>query len=142
MIQKIIIKETPGCFDSIGIEIDGLKKVNYFYGSNGSGKTTISKVIGNCEGYRTCRLLWENNRKLETMVYNRDFIDENFYQSEEIKGIFTLGKDSREIQELILKKYEEINKIEEKLDRLKKISNKKQTKKKNMKIYMRNNVGN
>lgn len=120
MIQKIIIKETSGCFDNIGIEIDGLKKVNYFYGSNGSGKTTISRVIGNCEEYPTCRLLWENNREFETMVYNRDFVDENFHQSEEIKGIFTLGKDSREIQESISKKYEEINKIEEKLDGLNK----------------------
>ncbi|GEM_PF-5395774 len=27
MIQKIIIKETLGCFDNIGIEIDVLKKL-------------------------------------------------------------------------------------------------------------------
>jgi len=36
-------------------------------------------VIGNCEEYPTCRLLWENNREFETMVYNRDFVDENFH---------------------------------------------------------------
>ncbi len=67
--------------------------VNYIYGSNGSGKTTFSKVIANPEVYEDCKLIW-SDQPLETLVYNKKFVDENFEQSNTIKGIFTLGKNS------------------------------------------------
>ena len=41
MIQKIIIKNVA-TFDGRGVEIDHLKKINFIYGANGCGKTTIS----------------------------------------------------------------------------------------------------
>ena len=55
------------------VTINGLEQVNFFYGANGSGKTTISKLIADVSQFPSCHLTWESDR-LETMVYNQDFI--------------------------------------------------------------------
>ena len=74
------------------------KKINFFYGSNGTGKTTISKYINNpySTSYNNCCISLDNN-SAENLVYNKDFVDINFNNYSMIKGIFTLGKDSRDI---------------------------------------------
>ena len=69
-----------------------LSKLNFIYGSNGSGKTTLSRVIANEADYPKCRLTWKRSTKLQTMVYNRDFVAKNFGPAAELKGIFTLGE--------------------------------------------------
>ncbi|MDP3667847.1 MAG: AAA family ATPase [Sediminibacterium sp.] len=45
MLESINIKKIA-TYDEAGIQITDLKKVNFFYGANGSGKTTITKLIG------------------------------------------------------------------------------------------------
>ena len=76
--------------------MSGLSKFNFVYGSNGSGKTTISRVIAEEESFPTCRVIWKGGTKLQAMVYNRDFVEKNFNQSSELKGIFTLGEQNIE----------------------------------------------
>ncbi|MDQ0072544.1 wobble nucleotide-excising tRNase [Variovorax boronicumulans] len=79
-----------------------LKEVNYFYGANGSGKTTISRVIADPahSDHSHCGLVWKGARPTDTLVYNRDFVEENF-GGENIKGVFTVGKRSVEaLQEI------------------------------------------
>ena len=75
--------------------LTGLSRFNFLYGSNGSGKTTISRVIADDAGFPACSVTW-NGIKLQTMVYNRDFVTKNFSQSTELKGIFTLGEKNIE----------------------------------------------
>ena len=84
------------------VTINGLEQVNFFYGANGSGKTTISKLIADVSQFPSCHLTWESDR-LETMVYNQDFIERNFNfnKSTELKGIFTLGEDQVDIEKQI-----------------------------------------
>ena len=118
MIANIIIKN-KATYDQQGITINELKKVNFIYGANGSGKTTISSVIKNIENHSECQLFWENEQLMKRIVYNIEFIEENFHQSTEIKGIFTLGRESHEIQDAIKKKNIDINKINDELVRLK-----------------------
>ena len=72
--------------------MSGLSKFNFFYGSNGSGKTTITRVIADEEAFPVCKVTWTGGTKLQTMVYNRDFVTKNFSPSAELKGIFTLGE--------------------------------------------------
>ena len=43
MIKRIVIKDTA-TFDSTGVELDNLQKVNFIYGGNACGKTTISST--------------------------------------------------------------------------------------------------
>ena len=46
MIGKITIKDTASFAGQTDIS---LRKLNFFYGANGSGKTTISKILKNPE---------------------------------------------------------------------------------------------
>lgn len=69
-----------------------LSKINFFYGANGSGKTTISRVVANAGSFASCSVNWKGGTALKTMVYNRDFVHENFSTATGPKGIFTLGK--------------------------------------------------
>jgi len=93
MIESICISNIAS-YNSVPENLRDLSKFNFIFGSNSSGKTTISRVIADEISYQTCRVNWKNGVKLETLVYNQDFIRKNFNQSDEIKGIFTLGEDS------------------------------------------------
>jgi len=46
--------------------LHGLKKVNYFYGANGSGKTTVSRLIADPlhPDYSLCSLTWNAGRPI------------------------------------------------------------------------------
>jgi len=100
MIEKIYVKNVAS-YDEQGAVIDQLKKVNFFFGANGSGKTTISRVIEHDgdETYPDCCINWAQEKKLERLVYNQDFVKENFRPHEDLKGIFTLGKAEAGVQE-------------------------------------------
>jgi len=100
--------------------LEDLSKFNFIFGSNGSGKTTISRVVEDENAYPTCSLKWKNDVKLQTLVYNQDFINKNFNQSAEIMGIFTLGEDSVETEKEIEEKKTELNTLIDKWVGLKK----------------------
>ena len=93
MIEGIKIKSVAS-FGDEEQEIEGLSQNNFFYGPNGSGKTTISRLIADVDAdeYSKCSVIWRGGNKLETLVYNRDFVDKNFNSDAELKGIFTLGE--------------------------------------------------
>ena len=93
MIEKITVKNFKS-FGGQGQDISGLEKINFFYGANGSGKTTVSRIIDDQDSCTDCSISWESNNKLKTFVYNRDFITQNFSPDKELPGIFTLGKDA------------------------------------------------
>ncbi len=76
--------------------MDGLSQFNYVFGSNGTGKTTISKIIDNEKDFPYCTVKWKGGTKLQTLVYNEDFVKKNFEQSAELKGVFTLGEKSKD----------------------------------------------
>lgn len=114
MIRNISIKNTA-TFDETGIEVLEFKKVNFFYGANGSGKTTISNFIYEPTNARftECQLKWQNDIKLKSLVYNKEFRDRNFGKGT-IDGVFTLGQATKEEAELIEEKREELKELKEK----------------------------
>ena len=118
MIESIRIENVP-YFSESAEELSGLSKVNFLYGPNGSGKTTISRLIATADRVPSCAVKWENDRPLQTFVYNSDFVKKNFSQ-EKIKGIFTLGKDDIGIREKIEKIREDIAALDETVSYLKK----------------------
>jgi wobble nucleotide-excising tRNase len=100
MIESIHIKNEASYGDE-GQSLSGLSIHNFIYGSNGTGKTTISKVIDDEASFPECSIIWENGFPLETRVYNCEFVERNFNQSTELRGIFTLGeKDAVTIQKI------------------------------------------
>ncbi|MCK5491288.1 MAG: AAA family ATPase [Candidatus Pacebacteria bacterium] len=120
MIEKITIKNEAS-FNDEGESINNLKKINFFYGSNGSGKTTISRIISNQEEYPDCSLSWKTGAPIRTLVYNRDFITRNFSPDKDLAGIFTLGEHDASVVENIATTKKDHDDI------IKKINNKRKT---------------
>lgn len=73
-------------------EVINLKKINFIYGANGAGKTTISRLIEKPSLSIDSSITWLNNTPVPAMIYNNDFITANFSESKEFQGVFTLGK--------------------------------------------------
>ncbi|MGG3235599.1 AAA family ATPase [Priestia flexa] len=119
MIEKIRIKEVAS-YDSTGIEVN-LSKINYIYGSNGTGKTTISELLRNSDNqkFSSCNIEWkQGSPDFDMFVYNRNFVQENFSTHNDIKGIFTLGKESTEILALIDGKLKDAEKHQDRIGNL------------------------
>jgi wobble nucleotide-excising tRNase len=121
MINSIQIKSCPP-YDDSGAELKDCKKVNFIYGANGSGKTTISEFLRDCslsDRYNSCNINWDSSEKHPVYVYNRQFRQMNFLQEKGIPGVFTLGQDAIEdIQVIESLKIE----LEEKEDHYKRIN--------------------
>ena len=67
-----------GAYDADGTKLDGLKRLNFIFGSNGSGKTTISRIVEGTGTFPDCPVTWAGGSPLETRVYNKDFVEKHF----------------------------------------------------------------
>ncbi len=116
MIENIYLVN-QGAYDAGGTKLEGLKQLNFIFGPNGSGKTTISRVVEGSGTFPDCRITWEGGSPLETRVYSRDFVEKHFDAESSIKGIYTFG-DNVDVSEMIEKLKEEESAIKAKLKRL------------------------
>ncbi|MGN2168857.1 AAA family ATPase, partial [Yersinia enterocolitica] len=83
MIRNVLVSNVAS-YGSIPENLGPLGVINYIYGANGGGKTTISNILRTPEAYNECLIEWTSERK-KVLVYNRDFVRDNFAQSESIK---------------------------------------------------------
>ena len=97
MITKIKLYKTASYADVVEFEP---KAINYFFGSNGTGKSTLGKVIADISTYPNSNLDWATSQ-IDVFIYNKQFVQDSFSQSNAIKGIFTLGKDATDVQKFI-----------------------------------------
>lgn len=125
MITSITIKSIATYDPVNGVQINGLKKVNFIYGANGSGKTTLSNFLYNPidTKFSNCSLAWKNTSALTTLVYNKDFKERNFGKGK-LNGVFTLGQATTS----------EIKAIEYKTEQLKTIKEEGQKKRDTLKV--------
>jgi|GEM_PF-2696039 len=117
MIESIHIKEVATYGNTPEI-MDGLSQFNFVFGSNGTGKTTISKIINNEAAFPSCRVNWKGGTKLEPLVYNEDFVKKNFEQFSELKGVFTLGEKSSDTLKKIADAKNEHDELTKKIENL------------------------
>lgn len=110
MITKISMKNVASYKDETTLETN--KRINLIYGLNGVGKTQISKFLANQEdeNFKDCKIEGLSNE--ENLVYNQDFIEKNFYDTDKQQGIFTLSEEN-----IIVK--QEIENLQKELIRLK-----------------------
>lgn len=111
MITKINLNRVTSYKSLTALETD--KKVNLIYGLNGTGKSTLSNYLHQLtnEKYKDCSILGlEDNN--EILVYNQNFIQETFFEAENLKGIFTLSKENKEAETKIANAQKEITKLE------------------------------
>ena len=109
MISSLTIKDVA-TYDNInGVTINDLKKVNFFFGFNGSGKSTISKYLRNLslatpqqsQSFNNCSNIGYDNLLHQLLIFNEDFIEENFRRSADLKGVFSLNQANVAIDQQI-----------------------------------------
>ncbi len=117
-ISQISLKKVA-TFDENGASFENLNSINFIYGANGSGKTTTSSFLKNLaengikDKFANSKIEWHNSESLKIEVYNKQFKEEQFRNSQ-VKGIFTLGKKTNENLEKIESKTKSINEEKEK----------------------------
>lgn len=107
MIKKISLNKVASYKSLKVLETD--KKVNLIYGLNGTGKSIISNFLHstNDNSFKDCSI--EGLGEDEILVYNQKFIHENFFESENLRGIFTLSKTNKDAEQKIVNADKEIN---------------------------------
>ena len=88
MIKTIRLND---CIPYQHAEISDCKKINFIFGANGSGKSTISSFLADVNNVRfvNSELEWTGEAHETIEVYNRMFRIANLQQ--DMQGIFTLG---------------------------------------------------
>jgi len=79
--------------------------INFFFGNNGTGKSTVAKAIREKSG-----LTWHSGMppdEYEVLTFDRDYIDLNFRSFEKLRGVFTVGALNADAREQIAVKEEE-----------------------------------
>ena len=89
---------TETCYKETAV-LNCAHKVNLIYGLNGVGKSTLSNYLAeypNVEDkYKNCSIDKLNSDE-QLLVYNQSFVQKNFYESENQKGIFSLTKENKD----------------------------------------------
>jgi len=111
MITKINLNKVASYKNQATIQTD--KKINLIYGLNGTGKSTFSDFLYKPSDptYNACSIEGFDSSH-EILVYNQTFIQEVFYESEELKGIFSLSKENKEAETKITNAQSEIKRID------------------------------
>lgn len=89
------------------VPIEELTYINFFYGNNGVGKSTIARAIAEDDG-----IVWSDDKAADdydVLVYNQDFINENFMNFGGLKGVFIFGEKDIEAKKKIQELTEERN---------------------------------
>lgn len=77
------------------------KKINLIYGLNGTGKSTISNFLYEPDNpaFILCKKV--PAASVPVLVYNQNFIRDNFYVADSLQGIFSLSKENKEAEQKI-----------------------------------------
>jgi len=99
MLQYLRLRGAPAFDPGSGADIGPLKPVNFFFGPNGSGKTTISRALADSTRFAGTSLEWNPTAsELGIKVYNRDYVGATLTPAGHLAGVFILGETNAEIQ--------------------------------------------
>jgi wobble nucleotide-excising tRNase len=71
------------------------RKTSLIYGLNGAGKSTISEFLYNQGEPRFAKCSVKLSQPCDFLVYNQSFLNDYFYEEDDLKGIFTLSKENK-----------------------------------------------
>ena len=129
MIKSILMKNCA-TYDAAGTSLADCKKVNYVFGANGSGKTTISSYLNNPTSatYAQSEVIWDSMHHARILVYNRAFRETHFFRNNTLPGVFTLGENAPEIQAELARLKEDRDKRQRESEETKRILDEQKTK--------------
>src|SRR5690554_4412163 len=125
IIQNITLKNVASYKELT--EIKDLKKLNFLFGSNGTGKSTIGKYLqalkktedkGNVQDFEQCSIQGYRPDEHEILVFNQQFIKDNFISNNDMPGIFTLDERNKVVEKEIEKEQGHINRWNECIKKL------------------------
>ena len=102
MLTTTIKLQDFACYSPTApVTITMTKPVAVFYGHNGVGKSTIAKVIRHhvnpsLGSAGSSSITINGLAAPEFLIYDADYVEDNFHTKESIRGIFTLGKKTAE----------------------------------------------
>ncbi|CDX03465.1 Conserved domain protein = CCUG 46377 [Desulfitobacterium hafniense] len=111
VIEKIVLNNATYCNEVISPTF-----INFFFGNNGTGKSTIAKNIRANDGITW--LSGKIDRDYTVLVYDQEFITANIQSYGKMPGVFTISEVNIEIQNQIQAKSEEKEKIDERYGEL------------------------
>ena len=82
------------------VSVDELTFINFFYGNNGAGKSSIAHAIDEDDGIE-----WAEGKTrddYDVLVYNQDFINNNFENYGDLPGVFIFGEEDIEAKKKIV----------------------------------------
>lgn len=98
MIESLTISGRPQMADPL--HYGPLRELNFVFGPNGSGKTTISRALA--IGDAGVSIAWSDASNPETIrVYNRDYVEQTLANVGALPGVFLLGENSAEVADRI-----------------------------------------
>lgn len=99
MITKIAMNNVASYKSLTTLKTD--KTVNLIYGLNGTGKSTLSSFLYNKDDSKFNDCSINSLIDEDIRVYSQKFIQDYFYESDNLKGIFTLSRKNKEAEETI-----------------------------------------
>lgn len=81
------------------VPVDELTFINFFYGNNGAGKSSIAHAIDEDDG-----VVWADGKTrsdYDVLVYNQAFINDNFENYGDLAGVFIFGEEDIEAKRKI-----------------------------------------
>lgn len=88
-------------------------QINYVFGGNGTGKTTISNFLMDKNNYSNGNIALSED--CEVLIYNKAFVETNFQDKNAIHGIFTIGESAVEAVSFIEEQESKRQQIETKV---------------------------
>lgn len=122
MIELIEVGN-ESCFKE-NMQLSELSKINYIFGPNGSGKTTISKLLAANNMEEKSSIHWLHDDVKTIKVYNYHSVRTTFTKANgEEPGVFLLGSDSKEKRDEIEKLEKDQEKGSQRIQKLNKTLN-------------------
>ncbi|WP_303905270.1 AAA family ATPase [Thiohalomonas denitrificans] len=100
MITEIRMDAVASFKHATSLQTD--KKINLIYGLNGTGKSTISNFLYEPNDPQFVLCSKTPAQTVPILVYNQKFIRDNFFVTDNLKGIFSLSKENKEAEQKII----------------------------------------